>query len=300
MKNLVFSLGIPLLFVLLWSTGFTVSKIGLAYAQPLGFLSLRFGIAAGILLLLAATFERLRPRHLSTSEIAHSAVVGLLLQAIYLGGVFSSISLGIGAGLSALIVGLQPLLTVILASLWLRESLSGRKISGIALGLAGVLLVIIERGNLDGVLSLPGIFFSIAALLGITIGSLYQKRYCTNTPIMASVTIQFLASSLALLPFALLFEDLQFDWQWPFIGALAWLVVMLSLGAVFLLMWLIRRGEAGRVATLFYLVPPVVAIQALFLFGEKLSPLLITGTVMCIAGVAMVMLSPPAAQTGAK
>ena len=134
----------------------------------------------------------------------------------------------------------------------------------------------------------------MAGLLGITVGSLYQKRYCTETPLIASVAIQFFASSLALLPFAIVSETLQFDWQWTFIGALAWLVIMLSLGAVFLLMWLIKRGEAGRVATLFYLVPPVVAVQALFLFGEKLSLLLIAGSVMCIGGVAMVMLSPAA------
>ena len=229
MKNLAFAAGVPIIFVLLWSTGFTVSKIGLAHAEPLGFLSLRFGIAAGILLLLVFTIKGLRPRRLTLTEIAHSAVVGLLLQAIYLGGVFSSISLGIGAGLSALIVGLQPLLTVILASLWLRESLSGRKIAGIALGLFGVLLVIVERGNLDGVLSGTGIIFSVAGLLGITVGSLYQKRYCTETPLIASVAIQFFASSLALLPFAIVSETLQFDWQWTFIGALAWLVIMLSL-----------------------------------------------------------------------
>ncbi len=292
LKNLAYAAGIPIIFVLLWSTGFTVSKLGLAYAEPLGFLSMRFAFAAGILLLVLLLFRKLRTRRLAITEIAHSAVVGILLQSIYLGGVFSSISMGIGAGLSALIVGLQPLLTVILASLWLRESLSGRKITGIALGLAGVLLVIVERGNLDGVLSVTGILFSVAALLGITLGSLYQKRFCTETPLIASLTIQFIASSLALLPFALLFESLQFDWQWQFIGSLAWLVIMLSLGAVFLFMWLIRRGEAGRVAALFYLVPPVVAIQALFLFDEKLSILLIGGTVMCIGGVAMVLLAP--------
>lgn len=282
-------MGIPLIFVLLWSTGFTVSKLGLGFAEPLGFLSLRFGIAAAVLVLLMLVFRKLRPRRITLIEAGHSAVVGLLLQAVYLGGVFSSISLGIGAGLSALIVGLQPLLTVVLAALWLRESLSGRKLAGILLGLAGVILVIGERGNLDGTLSTPGILLSVAALLGITIGTLYQKRYCTEIPVIAGLTAQFTASSLALLPLAHQFESLRFDWQWTFIGALAWLVFALSLGAVFLLMWLIKRGEAGRVATLFYLVPPVVAIQALYLFDEKLSAWLIAGTVMCIVGVAMVL-----------
>ena len=153
------------------------------------------------------------------------------------------------------------------------------------------MLVIVERGNLDGTLSSTGILLSLAALLGITIGSLYQKRFCTHIPMIPSLACQFLASSLFLLPLALHFETLKFDWQWTFIGALAWLVLALSLGAVFLLMWLIRQGEAGRVATLFYLVPPVVAIQALYLFDEQLSVLLVVGTLTCICGVAMVLLA---------
>lgn len=289
MKNLFYAVGIPVIFVLLWSTGFTVSKLGLGFAEPLGFLSMRFAIAAVLLVLLMLLFRKLRPRRITAIEAAHSAVVGILLQAVYLGGVFSSISLGIGAGLSALIVGLQPLLTVVLAALWLSESLSRRKLAGILLGLAGVVVVIGERGNLDGTLSTAGIFLSVAALLGITFGTLYQKRYCTEIPVIAGLTAQFSASSLVLLPLAYRFESLRFDWQWTFIGALAWLVIVLSLGAVFLLMWLIRRGEAGRVATLFYLVPPVVAIQALYLFDEKLSTWLVAGTAMCIAGVAMVL-----------
>ena len=250
---------------------------------------MRFAMAAGVLMLLMLCFRKLRPRRITLMEATHSAVVGLLLQAVYLGGVFSSISLGIGAGLSALIVGLQPLLTVVLAAFWLREALSGRKLAGILLGLVGVVLVIGERGNLDGTLSTEGIFLSVAALFGITLGTLYQKRFCTEIPVIAGLTAQFSASSLALLPLAYQFESLRFDWQWTFIGALAWLVFGLSLGAVFLLMWLIKRGEAGRVATLFYLVPPVVAIQALYLFDEQLSLWLVAGTILCIGGVAIVL-----------
>jgi len=263
--------------------------MGLPYAEPLGFLSIRLAIAAIILSLLQLFLTKLR-KPVSPAEIFHSAVAGILLQAVYLGGVFVSISLGIGAGLSALIVGLQPLLTVVLAKIWLKEALSLQKIIGIVLGLAGVALVINERGQLDGATSWLGLLLCIGALMGITIGAVYQKRFCSNTPVLPSVTIQYIASVAVLLPLALLTETLQFDWQPRFIFSLAWLIFVLSLGAVFILMWLIRRGEAGRVATLFYLVPPVVAIEAWVLFDETLSIMLMVGTGLCIVGVGVVML----------
>lgn len=290
MYSHLLTLIVPVIFVFLWSTGFIISKMGLPYAEPLGFLSVRFGIAAIILLIIQLLLSKSRRKPISPVEIFHSAVAGVLLQAVYLGGVFSSIALGIGAGLSALIVGLQPLITVVLASLWLKESLSLQKISGIILGLAGVALVITERGQLDGELSILGLLLCVGSLLGITVGAVYQKRFCVNTPLLPSVTVQYVASVAVLLPLAMMTETLQFDWQPRFIFSLAWLIFALSLGAVFILMWLIRRGEAGRVATLFYLVPPVVAIEAWVLFDESVSAMLIAGTGLCIAGVAAVML----------
>ena len=270
--------------------------MGLPYAEPLAFLSLRFSIAAIILVVVQLFLAKSRHKSISPVEIFHSAVAGILLQAVYLGGVFSSIALGIGAGLSALIVGLQPLITVVLASLWLKESLSLQKITGIALGLAGVALVITERGQLDGELSITGLLLCVASLLGITIGAVYQKRFCSQTPLLPSVTVQYMASVAFLLPLALMTESLQFDWHPRFIFSLAWLIIALSLGAVFILMWLIRKGEAGRVATLFYLVPPVVAIEAWILFDESVSTMLIVGTALCIAGVAAVMLEQSRSQ----
>ena len=279
---------VPVVFVFLWSTGFVFSKLGLPYAEPLGFLSVRITIAA-IILLIVQQFLPKSNTSISRMEFFHSAIAGILLQAVYLGGVFSSIALGIGAGLSALIVGLQPLLTVVLANLWLKEALSLQKISGILIGLAGVALVITERGRLDGEVSILGLLLCIGALLGITIGSIYQKRYCTNTPLLPSVTAQYIASAAVLLPLAALTETLEFNWTPQFIFSLSWLIFVLSLGAVFMLMWLIRRGEAGRVATLFYLVPPVVAIEAWVLFDESLSITLMVGTALCIAGVGVVM-----------
>ena len=293
---------IPLLFVFLWSTGFIFSKLGLPYAEPLGFLALRFSIAAVLLILLIAIA---RPagntwQTLGIRDVCHSAVAGILLQAIYLGGVFSSIAIGTSAGLSALIVGLQPLLTVILATLWLKESFTLQKIAGILLGLAGVTLVILERGQLDGTVSIAGLLLCIAALLAITTGSVYQKRFCTGIPLLPSVTVQYIASVLFLFPLALALESLTFIWTPVFVFTLTWLILALSLGAVFILMWLIKQGEAGRVATLFYLVPPVVALEAWVLFNEKISMVLLLGTVMCIAGVAVVMLETSIEKPGAK
>jgi len=203
----------------------------------------------------------LRRGSITLAECGHAAVVGILIQAVYLGGVFSAISIGISAGLSALIVGLQPLLTVILATFWLREKITVMKVGGILLGLLGISLVISERGNLE-------------------------------IKMLPAVAVQYSASVIVLLPLALATETLQFDWQPTFILSLAWLVLVLSLGAVFMLMWLIGQGEAGRVATLFYLVPPVVALEAWILFAEGLSLVLIAGILLCITGVALVMRSP--------
>ena len=283
---------IPLLFVLLWSTGFIFSKFGLPYAEPAGFLALRFGIAALILVALMLVVPRLRPVWPGWQLLAHAAVSGVLLQAVYLGGVFSAISLGISAGLSSLIVGLQPLLTVIFAAVILHETLSWQKIAGVVCGLAGVVLVILARGQLDGSLSVTGLFFCVAALLGISVGTVYQKRFCNTLDLLTGATTQYVASVAFLLPWVWLFESGSFDWHPRFVFALSWLVVALSLGAVFLLLWLIRVGEAGRVASLFYLVPPVVALEAWVLFDEAINAWVILGTVLCISGVALVALAP--------
>jgi len=273
----------------LWSTGFIFTKMGLPFAEPLGFLSIRFAIAA-IILMIVMQFLSSAKTSISRQQIFHAAVAGILLQATYLGGVFSSIALGIGAGLSALIVGLQPLLTVLLARFWLKGSLSAQKILGIVLGLTGVFLVISQRQQIDGDISKLGLFLCVAALLGITLGAIYQKVFCTHTPLLPSILVQYLASFCVLFPLAFATETLQFDWQPGFVFSLGWLVLVLSLGAVFMLMWLIRRGEAGRVATLFYLVPPVVALEAWILFDEALPLLVIVGTGLCIAGVVAVLL----------
>lgn len=276
---------VPLLFVLLWSTGFTVSKLGLPYAEPLSFLTLRFFLAASFLLVILGIF---RGELLEPLQYCHCAVVGILLHAVYLGGVFSAIHRGVDAGLAALIVCLQPVLTVILAAVFLREYLSTRKMLGTALGFIGVAIVLGQRGvGVDGI-DQVGLMLCIASLFGISIGTLYQKRFVVNVPYIPSVCIQYIAASAILLPLAQSSESLRYDWTPTFVFSLSWLVFALSLGAVFLLMLMIRGGEVSRVASYIYLVPPLVVIEAYFMFGETLSVLALLGIALCIFGVALV------------
>jgi len=276
---------IPLVFVLLGSTGFTVTKLGLPYAEPLSFLTLRFFLAASVLFFSLMLF---RTAILEPSQYFHSAVVGILLHAVYLGGIFSAIDRGVDAGLSALIVCLQPLLTVILAALFLNEPLTYRKMLGTALGFAGVTIVLAQRGiGVDGI-DQVGFMFCIAALIGISIGTLYQKRFVVNVPHIPSVCTQYVAASAILLPFAKAAESLSFDWTPTFIFSLSWLVFALSLGAVFLLMLMIRGGEVSRVTSFIYLVPPFVVVEAYFMFGETLSLIALFGIALCIFGVSLV------------
>lgn len=279
---------IPILFVLLWSTGFIMARMGMETAEPASFLSIRFALAALVLACIAIAVPSLRTLEISWKQIAHAAVAGVLLQAVYLGGVFAGVNQGIGAGLSSLIVGIQPVLTVMLAAVWLSEKITWAKIIGIIMGFAGVALVTAEWGHVDGTISATGIGFCVTALFGITLGTLYQKRFCQSLDLHLNMLSQYIASSLFLLPFALLWESYDIDWDKKLILVLAWLVIVLSIGAVFLLMWLIKAGEAGRVSTLFFLVPPVVAIEAWILFDEPLTVSVIAGTLLCIAGVAIV------------
>lgn len=278
---------IPLLFVFLWSTGFVGAKYGLPYAEPFTFLFIRMIIAATLLYAISLYAKSRWPDHFT--DYLHVAVVGVLIHGIYLGGVFFAISRGLDAGISALIVSLQPLLTVVLAASFLHEPLTRKKLTGIFLGLAGVTIVIAARGiGADKIIPL-GLWFCIFSLCGISAGTVYQKKFCNNIDLLPGVCIQYTANALFLLPVAMQFETMSIDWHWQFLLALVWLVLVLSLGAVLLLMWLIKRGDAGQVASLFYLVPPFTAIEAWLLFNEQLSVAAILGIALCVAGVALVM-----------
>ncbi|HEV2677610.1 MAG TPA: DMT family transporter [Aliidongia sp.] len=272
----------PVLFVLLWSTGFIGAKLGLPYAGPLTFLGFRFVLVVALTAPLAVLLGARWPRRLV--DWLHVAIVGLLMQFIYLGGVFIGIAHGVPAGISALIVGLQPILTAALAGLVLGERIRPRQWFGLALGLVGVALVVVNPALFDrDRLGAAGI--TIVAMIGITVGTLYQKRFCTGIDLRATVVIQNAAAGLAMVPAALIFESAVIDWSPRFLFAMAWLAIVLSLGATMLLFYLIRHGAASRVSSLFYLTPAVTAVMAFLLFGERLSPLALVGMALAAAGV---------------
>lgn len=280
-------LGAAALFVLLWSTGFIGAKLGVPHADPLTFLALRFVMATALLLALALATRAPWPR--DPRQIAHLCVAGVLLHAVYLGGVYVAMSLGVEAGLSALIVSTQPVLVAALAGLLLGERVTPRQWLGLALAAAGVTLVVWRKLE-AGFGTLEGVLLCVLALGGITAATLYQKRFCGAMDLRSGSVIQYTAAAAASTAGALLFEDLRVDWTGELIFALAWLVLLLSLGAVSLLYWLIRRGEASRVSSLFFLVPPVTALVAWMVFGETFGPLALAGMALTVVGVALVNL----------
>ena len=271
----------PGLFVLLWSTGFIGAKLGLPYAEPATFLLVRFAIVVAILLPVCWLAGAAWPR--SPRDAAHMGVAGVMLQAGYLGGVFASIHHGMPAGVSALIAGVQPVLTAMLSTRLLGERTNARQWAGLVLGMAGVALVVREKFVFEGVGALA-VALSLLALASITLGTIYQKRYCTRIDLRTGAVIQFIAAAAALAPFAWLFETREVRWSGEFLFALAWLVFVLSLGAIFLLFYLIRHGAATRVASLMYLVPPCTALIAWPLFGE-------TYTLYSAAGMALAVIA---------
>ncbi|HEY4317205.1 MAG TPA: DMT family transporter [Herbaspirillum sp.] len=278
----------PALFVVIWSTGFIVAKFGLPYAPPLTFLLLRF---TGVLVILLPLVLLLRAAW-PAGKTGHIAVAGILIQAGYLAGVWCAIGLGMPAGLSALIVGMQPILTAFAAS-FVGESVQRRQWIGLVLGLCGVGLVVASKISLAG-MSWQSLACSVMALLSITAGALYQKRFCPHFDLRTGTIIQFAASAVVVLPFAMYFErfDLSLarvQWTPSFIGALSWSVLALSIGAIFLLFTLIRQSAATRVTSLMYMTPPTTALMAWMMFGEKFSLIGALGMVVAVIGVAFVV-----------
>lgn len=279
---------IPIFFVFLWSTGFIIAKFGLPYAPPLTFLVIRCAGAVLVLLPLVWIWKAPWPR----GAVRHIALAGLLLQAGYLGGVWCAIKLGMPAGLSALIVGMQPVLTAVAAPL-IGERVRPRQWLGLGLGLCGVALVVAAKIHMVG-LSTPAILLCVLALGSITAGTLYQKHFCPRFDLRTGTVIQFSASAALLLPLAILFEDFDLHlthitWSLQFIGALLWSICALSIGAIFLLYKLIRRSDATQVTSLLYLTPPTTAVMAWLMFGEAFNTMGIIGMVVAVAGVAFVV-----------
>ncbi len=278
----------PLVFVVIWSTGFIVAKYGLPYAPPLTFLLLRF---AGVLLVLLPLVLLMRAPW-PVGRMRHVAVAGVLIHAGYLAGVWCAIKLGMPAGLSALIVGLQPILTAFAAPM-VGESVQRRQWVGLLLGLAGVALVVANKISLSG-LSGASISLCLLALLSITLGTLYQKKYCAHFDLRTGSIIQFAASIAVLLPFAMWFEHFSpaldaVQFTSHLIGAWLWSVLAVSIGAIFLLYALIRKSAATQVASLLYLTPPTTALMAWIMFGEAFSLTGWAGMALAVAGVAFVV-----------
>ncbi len=279
----------PAIFVLLWGTGFVGAKYGLPYAEPFTFLLWRFVIVALLLLVAALALRARWPGN--RTEFGHIVVAGVLVHAGYLGGVFSAIHQGVSAGEVALIAGLQPVLTAAVAGTLLGERVSARQWAGFVLGFLGVVLVVSNRID-PGVAGTIGYLSAFLALAGITAGTLYQKRFCSHMDLRSGAGIQFSASAVLMAVLASLTESMVVNWSREFIFSLAWLVLVLSLGAISLLYLLIRHGEAARVTSMFYLVPPVTALMAHALFGERLGIVALVGMGLAVAGVALVVARP--------
>lgn len=275
---------LPLLFVAVWSTGFIGAKFGLPDAEPLTFLAWRY--AAVIALMLPVVLVLRAPWPRSMTACAHIAVTGLLVHGVYLGGVFTAISHGLPAGITALVVGLQPLVTALGARAFLGERIAPMQWLGLGLGFLGVGLVVAQKiAAIPAGALITMLLPAVIALIGITAGTLYQKKFCPSFDLRTGSIIQFVPSLLATAALAAMTETMQVHWTGQFVFALAWLVLVLSLGAVSLLNVLIRRGSAVNVASLFYLTPPTTALIAWALFGETLTGLAMAGMALVAIGV---------------
>jgi drug/metabolite transporter (DMT)-like permease len=273
----------PVLFVLLWSTGFIGARFGLPYIEPLTFLAVRM---AFVVLIMAAIAIISRAKVPDAREARHALVAGSLVHGLYLGGVFTAISQGVPAGISALIPGLQPILTSTIANRFMGERVTLIQWLGLALGLLGVVLVLHDREiMLAG--SPLGWIASFLSLIGITLGTLYQKRYCGAIDWRTGNLVQYVGAFALFALGAFAFETRAIHWSGELIFAIAWLVLVLSIAAVGLMYWLIRRSAATGFASLFYLVPAVTALFAFLLFGERLDSVSIFGMAICAGGVVL-------------
>ena len=273
----------PVVFVLLWSTGFIGARYGLPYIEPMTFLAVRMSCVVVVMLAIALV---VRARWPGPVGIGHSLVTGSLVHGAYLGGVFVAISQGVPAGISALIPGLQPILTSTIANRFMGERVTPLQWLGLALGLGGVLLVLHDQ-RVAATGTLLGWTASFISLFGITLGTLYQKRFGGGIDWRAGNTWQYIGAAAIFSVASFGFDTQVIHWTGELIFAIAWLVIVLSVAAVGLMYWLIRRSAATRFASLFYLVPATTALLAYLLFGEKLDAVSIAGIALCAVGVVL-------------
>ncbi|MEX4008820.1 DMT family transporter [Neoaquamicrobium sediminum] len=276
---------IPVLFVLLWATGFIGARYAMPWSEPFSFLALRFVLAAVVLLLIMLVMhsKKLPPR-----QAAHAAFAGALIHGVYLGGVFWSIRHGLPAGLSALIIGLQPLITAVMAGWALGERILPRHWAGLAAGFLGIVIVLAPKiGQAIGGVTLATFLACLAGAVAISAGTVWQKKFVSNADLVTATLWQYLGAAIVMAIGSFAFETRQFTLTGELVFAMAWLVLVLSIGAIFLLMMMIREGEMSKVSSLFYLVPAVTALIAWVLFGETLTPVQLVGMAITTIGVAM-------------
>ena len=276
---------IPASFVVLWATGFIGARYAMPWAEPFTFLAIRFVLAA---ILFAGLTVLLGSPRATREEALHATVAGVLMHGVYLGAVFWAIHRGMPAGLSALIVGLQPLITAVLAGKFLGEAILPRHWAGLAVGLLGVVVVLWPKlGMLGGGVTPATLMASLVSVLGMSAGTIWQKRYASGGDLVSATMWQYVGGSAVMILGSLAFETRAITVNGELIFAMAWLVLVLSVGAIFLLMVMIRDGEMSKVASLFYLVPAVTAVIAWALFDEQLNLLQIAGMAIATLGVAL-------------
>ena len=290
----------PAVFVLIWATGFIVARYGMPHAPPFSFLMLRYGLSVGCFLVWTAIARVRWPR--TGREWGHLGVTGVLMHAGYLGGVWAAVKGGMGSGLSALIVGIQPVLTAIWLSAFGNAShrVSARQWLGLALGFAGLVLVVwrkLTQGAPGDQVTALNLAWAVLALLSITAGTLYQKRFVKPCDVRTANTVQLMAAAVVTAPLAWL-EPEAVQWNAQVVGALTWSVLGLTLGGSSLLYLLIQRGAAASVASLMYLVPPTTAVMAWLLFGEPVTVTTLIGIAMTAFGVSLVVRPAPAPRIG--
>ncbi|WP_273488409.1 DMT family transporter [Roseateles chitosanitabidus] len=280
------ALSMPLLFILLWSTGYVAGKLALPHAGPFTLLALRFGLAALVLIVVSLVTRAPWPR--TAREWIHLAVVGLLMQVLHFSGVYWAIQQGLPAGIAALLIGMMPLATALGAHLWLAERLSTRQWLGLLGGAAGVGLVVAGRPVIAGGEGAWAAYGAgLLGLGGLVAGTLYQKRFCAGMDLRTGSGVQMSVSALAVLALALWREPAAPDWSLELIGSTLWLALVNSIGAFSLMFVMIRRGQAGAVARLFFLIPGVSALMGAALLGERLGAMAVLGFVVSAVAVGL-------------